>query len=178
MNVSENFDSSTYVGVNERLSAFRKKYPEGSLTTFRNEVEGGVSFKAVVFRNKDEATLFTEAGIAASSGHSFLPGEMEGEKVEEYAETVSVGRALALLGFGVERSIASSEEMEQYARKTGKETKAGKEDKAEPEKKTRTRRTRNTKTSEEPEAETEATKDEEVEEKSSKVRRVSRFKRS
>lgn len=112
----DNFDAANYVRVNDRLRSFRAKYEEGFETTFRTETEKGVSFKALLFRNKAEAELYASSEIAAATGHSFLPHELSGDKVEEYCETVALGRALAKLGFGVEKGLASAEEMEQFER--------------------------------------------------------------
>ena len=110
---NDNFDIDSYKKVNERLEEFRTKFPEGMISTFRTDVEGGISFKTVVFRNQTEATNYGSSGVSASDGHSFLPVKTRDsvEKVEEFAETVSLGRALAKLGFGVEKNIASSEEI-------------------------------------------------------------------
>ena len=112
----DNFDESSYVKVNERLQEFWTKYPEGYISTFRSEAKNGIIFKTVLCRNEMDARLFSESGVASSTGHAYLPDSMKGEKVEEYCETVSLGRALAILGFKVEKSIASGEEMAQFAR--------------------------------------------------------------
>lgn len=168
----EDFDSSTYVGVHERLAAFRKDFPLGFETTFRQEVEGGISFKCLLFRNKEDVELYGATSVAASTGHSFLPGEMEGEKVEEYAETVALGRALAKLGFKVDNGIASSEEMDQFNRKRGASKSSNLDEEEKPKRRTRKRRT--LKATEEVEDSQET---EEETPKKTKVRRVSRFKR-
>lgn len=116
---SDNFDLESYKKVNERLSDFRKEHPQGQISSFRTETKDGVSFKTIIVRNYDEAIVYAQSSIAASTGHSFLPNyARDNDKVEEYAETVSVGRALAMLGYGVEKSIASSEEMSQFQRNT------------------------------------------------------------
>lgn len=113
----EDFDSKGYVKVNERLQEFRTKYPDGMITTFRTVDDYGISFRTVVARTPAESELYAKTGLAASTGHSYLPDEVNGEKMEEYAETVSVGRALANLGIKVTEGIASQEEMDQYKRK-------------------------------------------------------------
>lgn len=114
----DNFDEKSYKGVHERLAEFREKYPEGSIATYRQEVTGGISFKTVICRTQKEVELYADTYVAAADGHSFLPTASREamEKVEEYAETVSVGRALAKLGLGVEKSIASAEEMSLFER--------------------------------------------------------------
>jgi hypothetical protein len=113
-NRDKDFDESTYVKVNERLTQFRKEHPQGKITTFRTDTERGVSFKTIICRDSNETQDFGLTGIAAATGHSFLPDDLRGDKVEEYSETVSVGRALAMLGYGVEKSVASAEEMNRF----------------------------------------------------------------
>lgn len=121
-------DEKNYVGVNDRIAEFREKHPQGSITTFRTTDERGVVFKAVVVRTKEEAETFAATSLAAATGHAYLPDEESGEKMEEYAETVSVGRALANLGLKVTESVASKEEMDQYKRKTGQSVEDAEED--------------------------------------------------
>lgn len=115
------FNAKNYVKVNERIQEFREKHVTGLITTVRTEDDGGISFRAIVCRDKEEATLYGSTGIAAATGHSYLPHEVAGEKMEEYAETVSVGRALANLGIKVELGVASSDEMEQAKRVRGED---------------------------------------------------------
>ena len=113
----DDFNESSYVKVNERLSQFRKDYPEGAIHTIRGEDKDGVFFKCLVFRNHKEIELYASSQIAAATGHAYLPDHArDDDKVEEYSETVSIGRALACLGYGVEKAIASAEEMEQFSR--------------------------------------------------------------
>lgn len=113
----DDFDASSYVKVNVRLAQFRKEYPNGFLTTFQTEDKSGkgMGYKAVICRNKEEAEIFATTSIAAATGHSYATYEqLNGEKVMEYLETVACGRALALLGYQVEKSIASEEEMHKF----------------------------------------------------------------
>ena len=114
------FDAESYVKVNERLSNFRRDNPQGVITTFRVEAQnGGIVYKAVVCRNGQEVQLFGNTGLAAATGHAFLAKEdREDSKVEEFTETVAVGRALAMLGYQVEKSITSSEEMVKFEKST------------------------------------------------------------
>ena len=65
-----------------------------------------VIFKAIIYPDiVNQATRFFTAS-------SF--GELKGLKAFEKLESVAVGRALAYLGFGIDGSIASSEEMEEF----------------------------------------------------------------
>ena len=106
----------SYVKVNDRIALFRGEFPEGFIHTESTEVgEGVVEFKALVFRTKDEVSTFSGSpnGIASATGHSrTYVDENDPEKCLEKGETVAVGRALAMLGFEVQKSIASEEEVE------------------------------------------------------------------
>lgn len=105
------FDKDNYVGVNERISKFREDHPQGLINTFREKGESCEYFKAVVFRNLEEAKLYPP--IAAASGHAEIV-DNGGKKSFEKAETVAIGRALAILGYEVKKGLASAEEMEQF----------------------------------------------------------------
>ena len=104
-----------YVPVAERLERFYERYPEGRVTTsiVQHDLETGfVLMRAEVYRGPDDAQ-------PASTGHAFeVRGESYVNKTSyvENAETSSVGRALALLGFEVKRGIASREELQKTAR--------------------------------------------------------------
>jgi hypothetical protein len=131
---NDNFDSSKYVKVNDRLSAFREEYPNGYIATFREGEQGGVNFKAVVLRNADDAEVYAKTNIAAATGHAYLADEDRyDQKVEEYCETVAIGRALAILGYAVEKSIASQEEIDEFKKKYNIDDAKEKEVEEEPE---------------------------------------------
>lgn len=108
-----NFDKDIYVGVNERLTDFYKKHKDGRVTTEVTVVGDGIIVKASLYRESGDTQ-------PAATGHSFLT-DISGDKVGEYTETVAVGRALALMGFKVEKSIASSEEMTRYNKQKNKD---------------------------------------------------------
>lgn len=103
---NNDFDAESYVKVNVRLQEFWAKYPQGRLETEVGYNDGVLIVMARLYRTAEEKSPF-------ATGHSFLQG-LDGEKVGEYTETVAVGRALALAGFKVEKSIASSEEMVRF----------------------------------------------------------------
>jgi hypothetical protein len=104
-----------YVPVAERLEKFYERFPDGRVTTSiveHNLETGFVLIRAEVFRAQDDAQ-------PAATGHAFeVRGESYVNKTSyiENAETSSVGRALALLGFEVKRGIASREELQKTAR--------------------------------------------------------------
>jgi signal recognition particle GTPase len=91
--------------VNERIVYFRKIYPEGSIITELLSSTNGVhAFKAMAINN----------GNVLATGHaSEIEGSSNVNKTSalENAETSAVGRALGILGIGIESSIASAEEV-------------------------------------------------------------------
>lgn len=104
-----------YVTVAERVAAFYQTYPSGRINTaiVQHDAESGfILMRAEVYRSSDDAQ-------PSATGHAF---EVRSESYVnrtsyiENAETSSVGRALALLGFEVRRGIASREEMEKASR--------------------------------------------------------------
>ncbi len=109
------FDMSDYVPVNERVDAFMKVYPEGSLQSEIVELTASrVTVKAFAYRTPSDP----RPGI----GHSSLeiPGATpytRGSEIEN-AETSAWGRAIAALGFEVKRGIASVEEVRNKSRAT------------------------------------------------------------
>jgi hypothetical protein len=104
-----------YVTVAERIAAFHQTYPSGRITTQileHNEESGFILMRAEIYRSSDDAQ-------PSATGHAFeVRGDSYVNKTSyvENAETSSVGRALAMLGFEVRRGIASREEMEKAAR--------------------------------------------------------------
>jgi len=96
-----------YAEVVERLREFRNDCPRGKIeTTPMIQEDGKIIFKT--FIKKD----IGESNSAESTGHAL--GENKGQKSFEKLETISVGRALALLGYCANGQIASGEEMEEY----------------------------------------------------------------
>ena len=96
-----------YVEVNTRIMKFYEKYPEGRiLTEILDWKDGVVVMKATVYRDGSD--------IIAATGHAY---EKEGSSfinktsALENCETSACGRALAMLGFEIKKSIASKEEV-------------------------------------------------------------------
>lgn len=96
-----------YVMVNERVLAFRKLEPMGSITTEILSLADGV----IVMK----ATVCDEQGSVLGTGTAC---EVEGvgfvnkTSYIENCETSAVGRALAMCGIGITDGIASAEEVE------------------------------------------------------------------
>jgi hypothetical protein len=97
-----------YIEVKDRIVKFYENHPDGRIATEIVEMtELRVTVKAYVYQTGDDQRPTT--------GHSWLgiPGTTNftrGSELEN-AETSAVGRALALCGYEVKRSIASREEV-------------------------------------------------------------------
>lgn len=108
--VSDDFDANTYVRVNDRLNEFWDKHPGGAIvTTHSFSANGILVMKAEIYKNASDTH-------PSGTGHGFST-DIDGDKVGEFTETVAVGRALANMGFKIEKSIASSEEMNKFNKK-------------------------------------------------------------
>lgn len=96
-----------YAKVSDRLKEFRADCPNSSIITTPTILDTGmVMFKAYIIKDK------TDEHSADSTGHALQT--KTGTKDFEKLETIAVGRALALLGYGADGEIASSEEMEEF----------------------------------------------------------------
>lgn len=109
-----NIKGKDYVQVNERIGYFRsqKKYEKWGIETIKikDEVcslkkDRLVEFKAVIF---DENKMIRATGHAEEyMGSSYI----NKTSFLENCETSATGRALGLLGIGIDTSIASAEEV-------------------------------------------------------------------
>lgn len=112
-----NFDLSNYIPVHKRIVEFYARFPDGRIVTRLvrlNEDSGFVCIKASVYRNVDDAQ-------PSATGHAFEirgQGYVNTTSFIENGETSAVGRALANLGFEIEKGIASREEMQKVERMT------------------------------------------------------------
>jgi hypothetical protein len=96
-----------YAQVKDRLNEFRNDNPRGLVETAPTiQPDGQIMFKARILKDKADETS------AEATGHAL--GANKGVKAFEKLETIAVGRALALLGYGSDGAIASSEEMEEF----------------------------------------------------------------
>lgn len=94
-----------YATVNQRVLAFRKLFPEGTIETeIVSHHEGVVLFKATIKNGED--VLAT--GFAYEKENSSYINKTS---YIENCETSAIGRALGFVGIGIDTSIASAEEV-------------------------------------------------------------------
>lgn len=110
-----------YAKVADRLKIFREENPRAKIMTESRMVDGKIIFKAYIWKDRNELMELIKSGLekeilmmSADSNGSSQKEDNKAEKNFEKLETVAVGRALALLGYGVDGEIASSEEMEEF----------------------------------------------------------------
>jgi hypothetical protein len=103
-----NIKGKEYVQVNERILYFRSEYPDWSIQTeIVNIDEDQVLVKAYVY-DEDMELRFT--GHAHEEKQSSYINKTS---YVENCETSAVGRALGMMGIGIETSIATAEEVKQ-----------------------------------------------------------------
>lgn len=111
--------SKPYAEVKERVIAFRKVYPHGSIETEITSSENYLMCKATV---KDEDRV-----LATGTSREYA----KNMNALEVVETSAVGRALGFTGFGISTGIASAEEMQKADKDDMFEGLPGKKDLAE-----------------------------------------------
>jgi len=104
--MSEDFLPDDYVEVHERVQEFREDHPEGAIRTKIVKWEDNIGVFRATILDGDKMTLSEGTGHATREADSFV-----GEKFYEKGETVAVGRALAFAGYGIEKGLASKEEV-------------------------------------------------------------------
>ena len=102
-----------YAEVNQRIKAFRMLYPEGIIdTTMISNIDGVCVFKAQVGYYEDDVdgcVRWLGTGYAyEKEGSTFI----NKTSYIENAETSAVGRALGMCGLGIDKSVASAEEVQ------------------------------------------------------------------
>ena len=105
-----NIKGKQYAEVNQRIKAFRMLYPEGFIRTRIMSHEDGV----VVMQAEAGYTDEQGAEHILGTGMAFedkKKGMINGTSYIENCETSAVGRALGMLGIGIEMSVASYEEV-------------------------------------------------------------------
>ena len=102
---------SDYAPVNERIKAYRKVYPTGRIHSRIEEIKDDY-VRFVVEITDEQGHL-----IATGTASEMLTGDAKKDYINktsmiENCETSAVGRALGFAGFGVDKAIASAEDIE------------------------------------------------------------------
>lgn len=95
-----------YATVNERVIAFRKVYPTGSIETNIDELKDDYVRMSVVIKDGSGNI------IATGTASEVKKGMVNSTSMIENCETSVVGRGLGFAGFGIDNSIASGEDIE------------------------------------------------------------------
>ena len=120
--LSTNIKGKDYVEVNQRIKAFRKLYPEGTIETEMLSNENGVCVfiaKAYIPEYDEKAVgmgvKLCDSKRLVATGHAYEKEDstfINKTSYIENCETSAVGRALGMLGLGVDTSVASAEEVQ------------------------------------------------------------------
>jgi hypothetical protein len=98
-----------YVPVNERIKEFWRLYPNGRINTALLSVEDGrCIFRAEVYKDRESEKPDATGFAYELEGSTFI----NKTSFIENAETSGIGRALGILGIGIDASVASAEEVE------------------------------------------------------------------
>ena len=101
-------DGTLYMPVNIRIKEFRKSFTDHGITCEIIKNEGDlVVMKASV---KDRDGFILSEGIAAEV-KSGIKGDINYDSHYENCQTSAIGRALGVLGIGIDKAIASREEV-------------------------------------------------------------------
>ena len=117
-----------YAEVNQRIKAFRMLYPNGSISTNIESLENGVVVMKATVKDEDEHVLGTGYAYEKESS-SFI----NKTSYIENCETSAVGRALGMLGIGIDTSVASYEEVSNAIKQQQEDAKQQAMEKAEAE---------------------------------------------
>lgn len=99
-----------YAKVSERVNAFRKVYPTGSIETVIEDInENEIRIKAII---SDENDNLIATGRATEEKKAKGKMTINLTDMIENCETSAVGRALGFAGFGIDSDIASGEDMQ------------------------------------------------------------------
>lgn len=111
-----NIKGKDYVPVNERLIYFTKHYPNGSIRNSVQVIDGDriIATCEVYPDIADERRCFV-----ANAMEVIGDGYINKQSALENAETSAVGRALGMMGIGVDLSVATSDEI--YKANAGEE---------------------------------------------------------
>lgn len=104
------YQGKDYATVPVRLKEFREIYPKASISTMpMYQEDGSLIFKAEIVQDRTDETS------AVSTGHArYTAAEIQKVKAFEKLETISIGRALSVMGFLNNGEVASTEELEEF----------------------------------------------------------------
>lgn len=106
-----NIKGKEYVEVKERIKAFRKLYPTGTIQTeMISDINGVCVFRAVVGYYNEDATILKVLGTGTAKEKE-KGSYINQTSYIENCETSAVGRALGMCGFGIDGGLASLEEI-------------------------------------------------------------------
>lgn len=95
-----------YAEVNQRIKAFRMLFPNGSIKTEILSLENGVCVIRAIISDEEGYVLGTGTAYE-NEGSTFI----NKTSYIENCETSAVGRALGMVGIGIDTSVASYEEV-------------------------------------------------------------------
>ena len=115
------FDLSKYSTVAERLAQFHADHPDGRILTSIIDISGEIGKSRWVVKTEIYLTADDQRdGIAKATGHAFEvdgTGGANATSALENCESSSIGRALMVAGYSMNKdSLASREEMEKVIR--------------------------------------------------------------
>ena len=105
-----NIKGKEYAEVNQRIKVFRMLYPNGSIITDIVKLEDGmVVMRAQIVDNVAESGAAVV--LATGTAYERERGAINSTSFIENCETSAVGRALGMLGIGIDTSVASADEV-------------------------------------------------------------------
>lgn len=110
-----NIKGKEYVQVHTRILEFHKLYPGGSITTdyeFFPDQNMWVVKATVTITKKEEGKVPVTNTYTGLAQEIIGEGYINKTSALENAETSAVGRALGMLGIGIEAGMASADEVE------------------------------------------------------------------
>lgn len=108
---------SNYSPVNERINAYRKVYPTGAIRTYLEELKDDYVRFRVEITNEEGDVISTGTASETLTGDD-RKDYINKTSMIENCETSAVGRALGFAGFGVDKAVASAEDMKKNADNT------------------------------------------------------------
>lgn len=97
-----------YVPVVERIKEFRRLYPDGAIVTeLISNIDGVCAFRCEAYKDKTSTRPDATGHASEKETSSYI----NKTSYIENCETSAVGRALGILGIGIDTDVASAEEV-------------------------------------------------------------------